>query len=119
MVVSFFAKCVAIDETDDYWLVGFADDDFQTREYFTLTRSRDDDTYHAEREDQLYSCFGGIQSFVLKRDRAVVSLTPEGINRLKAETIEIAFSIDDARFEQLMKTLREVFAKTECLEIAG
>lgn len=120
MVVSLFAKCIAIDETDDYWLVGFSDEEYQTREYLTLTRSREDDeTYHVERNDQLYSCYGGIQRLVLHRDRAVITLNTEGVKRLAADTMEIAFSIDDARFEQLKQTLREVFAKTECLEIAG
>ena len=121
MVVSFFAKCVAVDETDDYWLVGFADEEFETREHFMLTRSRveDGDSYYAERNDQGLSCFGGVERFVLHRNRVLVTLTRDGAKRLRAETIEIGFSVDDAKFEKLNQQLQEVFAGSECLEIAS
>src|SRR5262245_56258457 len=74
MTVSFHANCVAIDDMDDFWLVAFADEKFGTRQYLMLQRSYEDDeqdiqlgmnTYHVERDDQGFSCYGGVKHFEL------------------------------------------------------
>jgi hypothetical protein len=43
MVIAFHANSVAIDDMDGFWLVGFADEKFDTRQYLMLQRSYEDD----------------------------------------------------------------------------
>ena len=38
-MVRFHAKCVAVEDMEDYWLVGFADDEFDTHQYLMLQRA--------------------------------------------------------------------------------
>jgi hypothetical protein len=128
MTISFHAKCVAIEDMmeDDYWLVGFADDEFETTQYLMLQRGMEDDeqdvrfgmnTYHVERDGQQYSMYGGIERFVLQRDRLLVDFTPEGQVRLQTSTMKITFAISDEKFARLKEQLGRVFADTTCLVI--
>jgi hypothetical protein len=125
-MVAFHANCVAIEDMDDFWLVGFADEKFDTRQYLTLQRSYNDDeqdielgmnTYHVERDDQSCSGYGGIDRFELYRDRAVVRFTPTGAKQLKADGLEISFEVDGRRFKKLVQRLERVFEGTECLAV--
>jgi hypothetical protein len=84
MAVVFHANYVSVDDMDDLWLVGFADEKFGTRDYLTLQRAYDDDeqdislgmnTYYVERNDQRWSGYGGIQTFELFRDRVIITFT--------------------------------------------
>jgi hypothetical protein len=125
--VTFHANCVAVDHMEDFWLVGFADEKFDTRQYLMLQRSFEDDeqdirlgqnTYHVERNDQAWSCYGGIERFELHRDRVSVTFTERGAARLAAPAMEICFQIDDRQFSELRKRLGFIFEGTECLVIS-
>jgi Immunity protein 10 len=84
MGVAFHANCVAVEDMDDFWLVSFADDKCEPREYLTLQQSFEDEdqdvalgmnTYHVERNDQRWWEYGGIKRFELKRDRVRIEFT--------------------------------------------
>lgn len=79
---TFHANCVAIDDMEDFWLVGFADERYDTNQYLTLQRSYEDDeqdielgmdTYYVERAAQGRSCYGGIEQFELQRNQVIVT----------------------------------------------
>lgn len=126
MVIAFHANCVAVEDMGDFWLVGFADEKFATRQYLTLQRSYEDDDqdlelgmdiYHVERDGQAYSCYGGIECFELHSNHAVVTFTTNGAKHLKTERIEITFDVDTDEFRKLARQLERVFAGSDCLAI--
>jgi hypothetical protein len=126
MLVTFHANCVAIEDMDDFWLVGFADEKFGTRQYLMLQRSYEDDeqdiklgmnTYHVERDDQAWSSYGGIERFELHRDRVVVRFTPIGAEQLKAKGMDITFTIDGDQYRELTRRLESIFVGSECLAV--
>jgi hypothetical protein len=126
MVIRFHAKCVAIEDMDDLWLVGFADEKFETRQYLMLQRGYEDDeqdvklgmdTYHVERDDQRWSCYGGIGRFELHRDHVAVRFNREGAERLEAKRMEITFKIDRSQFQKMVRRLKHIFAGTKCLSV--
>ena len=123
MVIAFHANCVAIEDADGFWLVGFADEEFATRQYLMLTRSYTDDeqdvrhgmnTYHVERDDQIWSCYGGIDRFELHREHVVLRFTQSGTKQVKAEGIEVTFTIDDRRFQIMKQGLAHIFDGSDC-----
>jgi Immunity protein 10 len=102
----------------DFWLVGFADDKFKTRDYLTLQRGFEDDeqdvalgmdTYHVERNDQKWSGYGEIAAFELKRDRVKVRFSAKGAARMGATEIEVSFQIDDDEYSELKDRLGKIF----------
>ena len=124
MLVFFHAACVAIEDMEGFWLVGFADDEFKTRHYLTLQRSiKSDeqdaslgmDTYHVERNDQKWSGYGEIAVFELKRDRIKVRFSEKGAVRMGAKEIEVSFQIDDDEYSNLKDRLGKIFKGTNCL----
>ena len=126
MVIAFDAKSVAIDDMDDLCLVGFADEAFDTQQYLILQRSYVDDeqdvrlgmnTYHVERDDQRWSCYGGIERFELHKDRVVVRFTPSDAQMLQADGMEITFAIDGTLFEKLTRRLERIFVGSNCLAV--
>jgi len=87
---NFHASCVAVEDMEDFWLVGFADEQYDTREHLTLQRSYEDDeqdvrlgmnTCYVERDGQGQSCYGGIERFELHRDRVKVRFDDAGGER--------------------------------------
>lgn len=124
-MVVFHAKCVSLDDQEDCWLVGFADDKFDTRDYLMLQRAFEDDeqdvslgedTYYVERNGQGWSGYGGIKTFELQRDRVKVSFTKEGADEVGGVTeMEITFQLDMEEFSELKDYLGKVFANTDCL----
>ena len=126
MTITFHAHCVAVEDMGDFWLVGLADERLGTRQYLMLQRAREHDeqdvalgmdTYHVERDDQRWSCYGGVERFELHRDRVVVRFTTSGATCLRAEGMEISFSVSDGRFDELASGLQRIFRGTECLAI--
>jgi Immunity protein 10 len=125
MSLVFHATCVAVEDMDDHWLVGFADDKFNTRDYLTLQRAYEDDaqvvrlgmnTYHVERNDQAWSSYGGIKAFELQRERVKISFTKEGAAQMGNVTeMEITFQIGPGEFSTLKDRLGKIFAGTGCL----
>jgi hypothetical protein len=115
---------VAITDVDDFWLVGFADEEFDTKQYLMLQRSHEDDaqdialgmnTYHVERNDQGYSGYGGIERFDLYPDRVLVRFNDIGARNLETRVMEISFKKDGRRFGKLQRRLKNIFSGTSCL----
>ena len=126
MVIAFHANGVAIEDMDECWLVAFADEKSDTHHYLMLERSHEDDaqdvklgmdTYHVERDDQIWSCYGGIERFELHKDRVVVRFTRFGAEQLKTDGMEITFTVDGSLFDKLTRRLERIFAGSECLAI--
>ena len=125
MAVVFHANCVAIDDMEDFWLVGFADDKFKARDYLMLQRRFEDDeqdvalgmnTYHVERNGQEWSGYDGILAFELKRDRAKVTFTKDGAAKMgKVTEMEITFHVGDDEFSKLKDRVAKIFAGAKCL----
>lgn len=125
MTASFHANCVTVEDRDDFWLVGFADDEFKTRDYLLLQRGVEDDeqdlvfgmnTYHVERNDQKWSGYGGIESFELHRDRVKICFSKAGGNRMGSVTeMEITFQTDGDEYARLKDRLGRIFGGTDCL----
>ena len=124
MCVIFHANVVKVEEMDRVCLVGFADDGFDTRNYLTLLRSFEDDeqdvrlglnTYHVERNDQVWSGYGGIDAFELKPDRAKITFNLAGAIAMgNVSEMEITFQIDRDRFSALKECLGKIFAGISC-----
>ncbi|MFO0968682.1 MAG: Imm10 family immunity protein [Gemmataceae bacterium] len=125
MAIVFHAHCVAIEDMDDFWLVGFADDKFNTRDYLMLQRAFEHDeqdvslgmnTYHVERNGQGWSGYGGIMAFELRRDRAKIVFTKEGAATMGNVTeMEITFRVDGDEYSKLKDRLGKIFAGAGCL----
>lgn len=124
MVVKFHANCVSVNYEDDYLLVGFADDKFDTKEYLMLQRAYKfdeqdvrlgmDDVY-IERNGQGWSTYGGILKFELDCDRVSVLLDENSSNKMSNERqIEVTFSLPPKRLRELRKGLAQVFEGRKC-----
>jgi len=123
MPLSFHANCVAIDDMEECWLVGFADDKFDTRQYLILERAYEDeeqdirqgmDTYYVERDGQQWSMYGQIQRCELHRDHIIVQFSEQGIKRMETDEIRISYKLDDATFTQLQDRLNHIFSGAGC-----
>jgi len=120
MARAFHANCIAVEDMDELWLVGFADDEVNTRDYLTLQRAFEDDeqdvalgmnTYHVERNDQKWSGYGGIAAFELKRDRVKITFTKEGAAKMGNVTeLEITFRVEGDKYLKLKDCLGKIFA---------
>lgn len=125
MKVAFHVHCVAVEDMEDFWLVGFADEQFGTKQYLMLQRSFADDeqdvrlgmnTYHVERDDQGWGCYGGIERFELYRESIQVVFDKTGKKCLgKLEGLEISFAVSGREFQKLKHRLKKVFAGSDCL----
>lgn len=122
MKFSLNAKAVAVEDMDDYWLVGFADDEAEPPHYLQLQRGfKDSDqdirlgmnTYYIEIDDQGSSCYGGIERFELRRDQALIKFSSQGKAKLNGiESAEITFKAGNEKFNQLRDRLSKIFAGT-------
>lgn len=118
------AACVSIEEDADRLLVGFADAEFNAKRYLRLQRLKapeaDDislglDGYHVELDDQTSSCYGGIRSFELYPDRAIVEFDRDAAAVLGgADAIVVEFVLRRKQLEQLRDGLARVFNGSEC-----
>jgi hypothetical protein len=127
MDASFHANCVAVEDMEDFWLVGFADDEFDTQNYLTLQRAFEDDeqdirlgmnTYHVERNGQAWSCYGGIEKCCLYPDRIQVHFSADSAaNMGGVSSIEITFAMKPAEFERLEHRLQKILAGCSILEV--
>ncbi len=123
-MISFHANCVSVMDIKDFWLVGFADEEFDTRHYVMLQRSYQDDaqdlalgmnTYHVERDGQNNAGYGGVERFDLYPDRIVIKFDRMGAKRLKTPGVSISFKKDGRRFGKLQSRLANIFAGTDRL----
>ena len=124
MVVIRASSVVVDDDAPVHILVGFEHAEADFRQYLILQRSYEFDDQdielgmndvYIERDDQLWSAYGGILHFGLKRDRVAVKLGVETAARLGGESeYEIQFDVDDQQFSKLREGLNMVFKDFGC-----
>lgn len=124
MTRRFKADCVSIEEDSEQWLVGFADAEFNAGRYLLLQRAKsppDEDValgldgYHVEVDDPSRSCHGGISSFELFPDRAVVAFDEETAAVFDDEAgLVVEFALRPKQLDQLRDALAKVFDGDEC-----
>lgn len=120
----FNAACVSIEEDASAWLVGFADSEFGARRYLHLHRAKSPhaedialglDGYQLEVDDPNQSCHGGIASFELFRDRAVVAFDDDAAAALGGrKTMVISFALRAKQLDQLRAGLARIFRDDGC-----
>ncbi|RNF85412.1 Imm10 family immunity protein [Montanilutibacter psychrotolerans] len=126
---AFDAKCVAVEDPDgECYLVGFADQEFDTQHYLMLQRAFEHDeqdvelgmdTFHVEWCSQENSGYGGITRFLLKPDGAEVTFDAEASEALGGmERLSISFQLGPAEHLALQEALSHVFEGSGCLELA-
>lgn len=115
---------VSIEEDASGWVVSFADEEFNAREYLTLQREKSPtaqdvalgiDGYHIELGDQAHAGYGGIRRFELHNDHALVEF--ESDDPAVAEpgtTIEVTFSLRERQLNQLSRCLTKIFDDAGC-----
>ena len=124
--LKFTAKLVSLEDPDDYcWMVAFVDDPDSVNQYLMLQRGYEDDEqdiqlgmniYYLERDDQGWSCYGGIDHFELFRDFVRIYLNDVGFSALgEIREITIDFKINDYTYRKLKNRLRKIFFGTDCL----
>ena len=127
-MVTFHANCVTTLDMDDFWLVGFADQEQSPKQYFMLQRGYEDDeqdvalgmnTYYAERDNQGWSGYGGIKRFELNRNSIRVIFTAEGCNQFETEGMKITFQSDEHQFSRLGDRLEKIFKGSDCFFMRG
>lgn len=124
MTDEFNAACVSVEEDSSAWLVGFADSEFGARRYLHLHRAKSPlaqdvelglDGYHVEVDDPNQSCHGGIASFELFHDRAVVAFDDDAATVLGGRNaIVVAFALRAKQLDQLRAGLARIFRDDGC-----
>ncbi|GLX13852.1 hypothetical protein Pstr01_20910 [Pseudomonas straminea] len=124
------AKCVAMEQPDGYFhLVGFADQQFDTRFYLMLQRAFEHDeqdhalgmdTYHIEWCSQDKSRYGGISRFELSPNGADVTFEPQAAAALDdMDHLTISFHLNQNEFLALREALDHIFRDSDCLSVVG
>ena len=121
---AFNAACVSVDEDSDAWLVGFADAEFNAKRYLLLQRAKSPqaedialglDGYHVEVDGQNQSRYGGISSFELFPDHAIVEFDDDALAVLgDQKEIVVAFALRQRQLDQLRDGLAKIFKGCEC-----
>jgi len=116
------AKIVTAERAEFYWIVGFADDPVDTREYLLLTRDVVDGeqeirlgmaTYRVEINGQGASCYGGISTFDLQPSQLLITFAPKGAARLGCDQARITFDLSPDELHNLKDILRRVFTDSD------
>lgn len=126
---AFEAKCVVTEPADgEFHLVGFADQEFDTRFYLMLQRALEHDeqdralgmdTYHVEWCDQGMSGYGGISRLLLCPNGVEVSFEPQAGAKLNSmEHLSISFQLSRGEFLRLREALGNIFVGSGCLVVA-
>lgn len=121
----FHASCVAAGDGEFSKIVGFADQQFDTKRYlqFQLSRTSDAqdqalglDTYYVEKDDQSNSCYGGIESIDLYANKITLKLDEVGSQCLDLDKeVLITFDADDKTLVELRSGLATIFSGTDAL----
>jgi hypothetical protein len=121
----FHANCVAVVDDEFSRIVGFADQQFDTKRYLQFQLSRVSDTqdealglntYYVEKDDQSNSCYGGIESIDLHKNTITLKLDDVGSQRLDSDRIVlITFDTDDKTLGELRSGLAAIFSGTNTL----
>ncbi len=125
--MNFLAECVTTQTEEDFWMVGFADHEFETRQYLILQRAFEFDeqdveenmnTYYFELGDQACSSYGGIKEFKLYPSMVQIKLEPQTAASLNVEPeLEIQFKVAKNKWNALKALLEKVFFDTNILEV--
>lgn len=112
------------DEENGVLTAGFADEQFDTKEYLLFQNWIDaeaegeEDEIYMERDGQSQGTYEGINKFILFRDNALLSLSAEAAQILDTEQeISILFSATDDEFQKLKKGLEIIFANRSNFEV--
>lgn len=120
--MEFEAAAVSIEEDADLWCVGFADAEFNPQRYLLLQREKSPDPrdaelgldgYHVEVNDQANACYGGIESFELHRDHAVVTFEADALPGV-GDGLVVRFALRDRQRDQLRGSLARIFDGYGC-----
>ena len=121
----FHANCVANVDDANCRVVGFADQQFDTKRYlqFQLSHASDAqdqalglDTYYVEVDDQSNSCYGGIERIELRANAITLRLDDVGSQRLNLDKdVLITFDADDKTLCELRSGLATIFSGTDTL----
>jgi hypothetical protein len=121
---SFHANHVVVSDEEEYFLVGFADYQFDPHEYLLLQRAHEFDeqdirlemdNVYIERNDQSPCAYGGIHRFELNRDRVRVGLDERTAAKIGLEGhMEIRFDLDADKFGELRTGLARMFEGRSC-----
>jgi len=125
--VEFAAAAVSVEEDADLWRVGFADAEFNPQRYLLLQRDKSPDPqdaelgldgYHVEVNDQANACYGGIESFELFHDHAVVTFEADALPGV-GDGLVVRFALRGRQREQLRGCLARIFDGSGCFIDAG
>jgi hypothetical protein len=126
--MEFNAASVSVEEDADLWRVGFADAEFNPRCYLLLQREKSPDAqdvelgldgYQVEVNDQANACYGGIESFELFGDHAVVQFEADAVPALDGAAVVVRFALRPRQREQLRGCLAQIFDGYGCFIDAG
>ena len=121
--MEFQAAAVSIEEDADLWRVAFADAEFNPRRYLLLQREKSPDPqdvelgldgYQVEVNDQANACYGGIESFELFEDRAVITFEDDAIPGIDADGVVVRFALRPRQRDQLRTSLARIFDGSGC-----
>ena len=117
-VATLGVELVSVEEIDSTWTGGFSERSDGTGDYLLLQRAKHDSDqdkklrligYHIEYSDQPRSMYGGLLSFQLHRNRAVLSFNDQALSLMGAREIAISFTLTDSQFQQLRLALKYIF----------
>jgi len=119
MLSSFHASDVEFEDEDDVFYVNFINNNGDKIEYIMLQNPREYleqdvslgmDKIYIERNDQIFSSYGGIESVNIHRGSIKIALADEAAKKLgNIDEIEIDFDISDEQFQGLISMLRNIF----------
>ena len=121
--MEFAAIAVSIEEDAELWRVAFADAEFNPRRYLLLQREKSPDPqdvelgldgYQVELNDQANACYGGIESFELFEDRAVITFEDDAIPGIDADGVVVRFALRPRQRDQLRTSLARIFDGSGC-----
>jgi hypothetical protein len=116
----FFATYLYAEEQDGLVMVGFADSDYETRDYLLMQRplapsgldpAPAADEIRIQRNDEAHAARGGIRSFDLFEDRASIEFEPAAAKQLAiAPQVVINFSTCSYKFREVRTHMQKLFA---------
>jgi len=83
-------------KSDEYFMIQWS------LEYTEQDRRLGMATYYIERNDQIYSCYGGIESIELVDGSLKIRLSSKAIQYLKTSTVEITWEPDETKYQELV-----------------
>ncbi len=125
--MEFIAQSVTWQLEEDFWLLGFADSQYETTKYFMLQRAFEFDeadvelglnNYYFEINEQGWSGYGGIARFEVWSNRVRITFEPQKVLALGIEsTLEIHFKLESDQCNAFKTFLENIFSDTNVLEI--